>query len=240
MAGLDKNTKLFIPFDGTDGDTSTNDLARGHSITFQGNADLDNTYSKFGTTSGYLDGGTASFDVASSSDFDFFDNNTDEKTIDLWVKHISTGGDQTYFFRISGDSLNYYVVRHRGGSGTLILLYIGGATVINTGYQPAGIITDTNEHHWALVKKADVYAIYLDGVQKTYHQDTSTGTFTGTLNIGSQTVSSRFMNAYIADLRYQVGNPFGASPNVGITDTFSVPTSRYTILPNSGRGIVVA
>ena len=50
-------TKLLLPFDGTNGATTTSDLSNSnHTVTFNGNAQISTSLSKFGGSSCYLDG----------------------------------------------------------------------------------------------------------------------------------------------------------------------------------------
>ena len=50
-------TKLLLPFDGSNGATITSDLSNSnHSVTFNGNASISTAQSKFGGSSVLLDG----------------------------------------------------------------------------------------------------------------------------------------------------------------------------------------
>ena len=60
--------KLLLPFDGSNGATSTTDSSNtGNTITFNGNAQISTTQSKFGSSSAYFDGTGDYIDAGGSS-----------------------------------------------------------------------------------------------------------------------------------------------------------------------------
>ena len=69
-------TKLLLNFDGTDGATTTTDASpSAHTVSFEGNAQLDTAAKQFGTASLLLDGTNDAVNIAADNDFDFSDDN---------------------------------------------------------------------------------------------------------------------------------------------------------------------
>ncbi len=70
-------TKLLLNFNSeTDGATSTTDASpSAHTISFEGNAQLDTAIKQFGDSSLLLDGTNDAVNIAASNDFDFSDDN---------------------------------------------------------------------------------------------------------------------------------------------------------------------
>lgn len=69
-------TKLLLNFNGTDGATTTTDASpSAHTVSFEGNAQLDTAAKQFGTASLLLDGTNDAVNLAADNDFDFSDDN---------------------------------------------------------------------------------------------------------------------------------------------------------------------
>ena len=69
-------TKLLLNFNGSDAATSTTDASpSSHTVSFEGNAQLDTAAKQFGTASLLLDGTNDAVNIAASNDFDFSDDN---------------------------------------------------------------------------------------------------------------------------------------------------------------------
>ena len=69
-------TKLLLNFDGTDGATTTTDASpSAHTVSFEGNAQLDTAAKQFGTSSLLLDGTNDAVNIAADNGFDFSDDN---------------------------------------------------------------------------------------------------------------------------------------------------------------------
>tara|TARA_A100001201_G_scaffold74178_1_gene67425 strand:+ start:450 stop:2069 length:1620 start_codon:yes stop_codon:yes gene_type:complete len=100
-------TKLLLNFDGTDGATTTTDASpSAHTVSFEGNAQLDTAVKQFGTASLLLDGTNDAVNLAANSDFDFSDDNY---TLECFVRPASgsLSADQTILSRTK-DADNFY------------------------------------------------------------------------------------------------------------------------------------
>ena len=92
------------------------------------------------------------------------------------------------------------------------------------GYNQA--IANLQWHHVALVKKADQYGLYIDGVQVGYLQTSETLVLDGDLYIGSRGPSDYWLG-WIDELRIYRGDPFDAAPQPDNSDTIVVPTTAH-------------
>lgn len=90
-----------------------------------------------------------------------------------------------------------------------------------------GIIEDTDWHHICLVKKGGVetaeYGLYLDGVQIAYIASDVEFSIEGGLVMAIFNAPDND-NIRVDELHIAKANVFSASPNAGLTDSFSVPT----------------
>ena len=230
MAGLDTNTKFLTHLNGADEATSATDVSdSAHTITFNGTAQLDTAQKKWGTASLLLDGDSDYLTVPDSTDWDIIGTNSESWTVDFWVKHADHTGQECYFSQYE-DGNNYYMFRHDNGFGMFFYAASGGSAIIVT--SKVGEITDTNWHHIALIivgtGATKNIGIYKDGIQVGYLQDNSTATFAGTFFIGAESGPGSLLDGHMDEVRVQKSNYFSASPNVGLTDTITVPTAEYS------------
>lgn len=225
--------KLILNFEDADTATSTTDESNSnHSITFNGNAQIDTADFKFGTASLLLDGTGDYLSIADSSDWDLIASNTDNWTIDFWVKHTDHAGVECYISQVE-DGNNQWSLYHSDGNGIGFFAYTGGVKIIDIPF--GGEITDTNWHHIALIKIGDEYGIYKDGTQVGYVQDSDIDTYSAPLHIGFQNDGSGWtFDGWMDSFRIINSNPFNASPNSTPDDTITIPTSAHTL---SGESI---
>jgi len=216
----DSNTKLLLHMNTQDvsGDGGSGNY---HIPTFHGTMQLDTANKKWGTASYKFDGDSDYMSFSDSADWDICDSNSDDWTIDFWVKHTDHAGTEIYIQQ--GDGTSFWQFNHADGSGIRFRLR-DSDDIINTGY--GGEITDTNWHHIALCKVGNEYAIYKDGNQVNYVQDNSTLTIADELFIGG-IPGYYYFNGYMDEIRIQHSNIFNASPSTGNTDTITVPTQAY-------------
>jgi hypothetical protein len=224
--GVDDNTKLYVKFDGVDEATTAPDETGNHTLTFVGTAKLDDAQTVYAGdgTSLLLDGNSDYITIPDSADWDICASNADDWTIDFWYRHAVTTSSHTEFINHNVDTSHGWNLLHSGGNGLYFVVY-NGAAIISTGF--GGEITDSNWHHIALCKVADKYAIYKNGTQINWTQDSDTYSATSILRIGTRSDGAGYVNGNMAHIRIQNSNIFNASPNVGLTDTISVPTEPY-------------
>ena len=235
---VDEDTKLYLPMTTQDqsGDGGSDAY---HLPDFIGTAQLDTAVTKYGTdtSSLLLDGNSDYVTLPDSADWDVCSDTTTDQTVDFWIKH-ATGTWNTNEFQLcqyesDNDRWMIFYSTTVGTKGFAFYFRTGGsytiALTMNTEF------ADTNFHHVAFIKKGGVssaeYAMYVDGIQYSYLDDNSTDTLAGVLNIGNYKTggpSTAYTNGNMAHTRIQASNIFGASPNVGKTDTITVPTAPYT------------
>ncbi len=209
------NKRLSLHFDGLDGATSTVDTSpQNHTVTFRGTAQLDTAYKAAGSASLLLNG-NSDLTSADSTDWDILASNTDNWTIDFYVKQ-NTQGYQYYLSQQQGGPLRWGMYYDNG-----VGLY-GGSSGVSL--SPAGKITDNNWHWIALCKVSDTYAVYKDGKQVSYTKTSSTGNYDGPLYIGSYAGTYDF-SGNMDELRIIHDNLFGAAPTAGLTNTISYVTT---------------
>ena len=215
---------LLLHFDGADEAATTNDSGgTGHTINFNGAAQLDTAQKKFGSSSLLLDGDAGCYlDIDNHGDWDINGTNV---TIDLWVKHVDHAGHEMYVIQFE-DSTNKWSLRHVHGSGInfTILKDTNPLVVLDSG----GEITDTDWHHIAMCKVGEEYGTYKDGVQLDHDSSADTDTLTGSLCIGGENpTGGNPFYGHIDEVRLVKANIFGAAPVSGKTDTIKVPNKPY-------------
>lgn len=187
---LFSNVELLLHLDGSDAATSTSDSSgNGHSITFNGGAELDAAQQKFGASSLLL--------VTTSTDY------------------ISTaasvgnrgGGEFTYecWVRFNGSSRCY--VFDQGNEGSLIItpstgkveVYDGGH-IINTG---STSFSTGQWYHIALTRSSNTFTLWRDGSSYVTGTKSTTafGSATNAFTIGSYQTGGYGLNGWIDEIR---------------------------------------
>ena len=160
--------KLLLPFDGSNGATSTSDSSNStQSVTFNNSAEISTTQSKFGGSSLSCPDGLTS-DVSTS--WNAMPTGTEDFTIELWAYFIDrTGGGRTETdFGIWGN-------RNTSGSDN-IHLYVGypddnmlGFLINDTDVQLTttwNVTSNLNAwHHIALTRASNTFKLFVDGTQ---------------------------------------------------------------------------
>ena len=224
-------TKLLLPFDGTNGATTTSDLSNSnHSVTFTGNAQVSTTQSKFGGSSCYFDGAGDYLSLAGSSDWNY---GTGDFTIEFWV-YLASTSRQTLMIpgtdtasHLSGVGIDYNSVgtnklgawaSSNGSSWNIINADGGGNGIGST------TVTQSAWHHIAFVRNGTSLKLYLDGAQEVSVTSSSSicnGSGT-TLNFGRSAYlgGTFYMNGYMDEIRITKGV-------ARYTAAFTPPTTAY-------------
>ena len=219
--------KLLLPFDGSNGATSTTDSSNtGNTITFNGNAQISTTQSKFGSSSAYFDGtgdyidlgGSSLRSVCDSGDFAlelwFYQDSRSSWTSLITNYGTGNGGWAVY---INNDSPNQLYWWHYNGSGWVYLNYTQGTRTT---------ITLDTWHHVAVTRNGNTWRLFLNGVQEDTITDSnnitasngavSSGLRLGTINAGLQYP----LHGYIDDVRITNGDS-------RYTSNFTPPTTAH-------------
>jgi len=218
------NIKLLLHFNGLDGQTTTVDSSpAGHTVTLIGQAKLDTSIKQFGSASLELDGTGDSASIPDSADFDLVGASNTNYTISLFVKFANHTGTE-YILTQREDGANRWILNHIDGTGFRLLVISGG--VIKQDIS-GGEITDTNQHHVAVTRVGSEYAIYVDGVQVAYESNTFTDTYAGDLFLAEDGTGFTNLEGHLDEVLLESANTFAAAPNVGLTDTITVPTAEF-------------
>ena len=204
-------TKLLLPFDGTNGATTTSDLSNtNRTVTFYGTAQLSTAQSKFGGSSLLLDGNSDYLTVPHvSSDI------VTELTLEAWFK-TSSSALQTLIGTYNPTSTTGSYIQINGGTPN------SGVHGGNQMTSSSGGYADGNWHHVALTRNtSNLLTLWLDGVSKATTTD-STALPTSPFYIGRLNHSSltRYFDGYLDDVRW--------TPSVcRYTSNFTPPTTAH-------------
>lgn len=189
MAGLDQYVVLLLHCNGADASTTFVDNSNSnHTVTANGNAQVDTAQSKFGGASAYFDG-TGDYLSAGDSDNWQLDAGSDSNswTIDFWVRfNGDPGANDAGFVQQRVDNDNFWSIQVSNGNELNFRVRSGGSNIvdINQSWNPA----DATWYHVAVVKNgATGYMFFIDGTQiGSTTTDTSTiPNFVGGIRIGS-------------------------------------------------------
>ena len=207
-------TELLLPFDGSNGATSTSDLSdNNHPVTFAGNTQISTTQSKFGGSSCYFDGTGDYLTTPSSSAFAFA---TADFTIEFWARRTATG-TYPYVFDCRSGGTNAAVA-------SLYLLhtdnykpqyYVNSAIRISSS---VGLSVDT-WYHIAIVRNSGTTTMYVDGSSAGSFSDSSSY-IAAPLRIGDYSSGSYAFTGYMEDWRITKGV-------ARYTSSFTPPTSAH-------------
>ena len=222
-SGIDSNAKLVIHANGTDASTSFSDASSApHTVTANGNAQVDTAQSEFGGASALFDGTNSYLSIPSDADFDF---GTGDFTIDFWVRFNSTTGLQSLITR---NSNNDFAI-NKQANGT-VAIWIEGTQPIETAWNP----TAGTWYHAALVRSGTSVKFFSNGIQLGA-TGTSSHNITGTtaVNIGRDTTGVQYFNGWIDELRISKGI-------ARWTTNFTPPGAEYEVPPTGDANVISA
>ena len=210
--------KLLLPFDGSNGATSTTDSSNSNnSVTFVGTSQISTAQSKFGGSSMLFDGDSDYLTVTNSS-FSSLSSSGKSFTIEYWVYFNSITGYQDQVNNYSGSS-NGLIIRKSDGHVITAYLTGSGEDITGTTTLSAG-----QWYHVALSGSSGSYKLFLNGTQEgsTYTGSPTSGSTT--YQIGAFYWSSTLYyptDGYIDDIRFTDGL-------ARYTSNFTPPTSAHS------------
>jgi len=138
-----QDTKLLLHCNGVEGSIDfIDDSPSAHTLLPVGDAHITRSEQQWGTGSVTLDGDGDYLTIDDSPDWDIFSSNSDDWTIDFWVKHSGAIDNYTYISQQEQGGGAWYIGHHPGGGGGL-LVSVSKAGDLFTIY-PYQDITDTN------------------------------------------------------------------------------------------------
>lgn len=208
---LDSPTVLLLHCDGVDGSTSFPDSSlSNHTVTANGNTQVDTAQFKFGTGSALFDGTGDNLTLADSSDWDI---GTGAYTIDFWARFNVTT-PECYFLSRNGADLGIYF----DAAGDVLQLFHMGSLIISRSWNP---VIDTWYHIAITRDSSNNVRMFIDGVQQGVAVSNSTN-ITGTtgITIGSRSTDALYFSGWIDEFRIVKGR-------AAWTSNFTPPSLPY-------------
>lgn len=208
--GGDPDTILLLHFEGVDGATTTTDGSTGgagspHTITLQGDAEIDDAQKKFGNTSVVLDGDADYVDCGDSADWTF----SGDFTVECWFRITSLPADwyEVGILEQYQDASNYWTLNlfNYQSEGTYNLTWImwsGGGNVLS--HVDSAITPSTNTwYHIAGVRSGNNINTYFNGTKgsTTTTYSSAWPNFAGVLSAGRGVDGRLFVGGWIDEVR---------------------------------------
>ncbi len=223
-------TKLLLPFDGTNGATTTSDLSNlNNTATFNGNASISTARSKFGGSSCYFDGTGDYVDVGGTYWTTGAAIDSGDFTIELWLNIDAWGGNNSQSLITNyGTNTGGWALYVKNTTGQVFWWHYNGSAWVYvnryTGTQTA-LSLDT-WYHIALTRSGNIFRLFLDGTQEDSTTDSNAmtssngGTHSG-IRIGAVNAALDYpVNGYIDDVRITKGV-------ARYTSNFTPPTTAH-------------
>ena len=191
---------LLLPFDGTDGATSTTDISNSnHSLVFGGDAKISAGKSKYGGTSCYFDGKGDYLTVADSEDWNF---GTGDFTIEFWVWRTGLKSSEGLIgaYPTGWQSAAPLVAVHDNK-----ILITEGTYSNRTKADDAPLIVST-WYHMAFSRRSGTMWLFIDGKLVKFGEDDHSYDFND-IKIGSYNVgpNNYYFSGYLDDIRLTKG-----------------------------------
>ena len=231
--------EALLPFDGTNGATSTTDLSdRGNTVTFGGDAEISTAQSKFAGSSLSLDGNGDYVDLPQATN----QLVSEDFTIEFWFRINSGAGSETiglfgsYYTTPSGKGMimassatynQVYFQWHYGASDWAYLNQTQGTRTA---------LSNNTWYHVAVTRSGSTWRLFLNGTQEdsvtqsSYITDSGSTTRLG--NYGPSATASDGLNGYIEDFRITRGV-------ARYTSNFTAPTSAHPTSTGDVNKVVV-
>jgi hypothetical protein len=234
--------EALLPFDGTNGATSTTDLSdRGNTVTFGGDAEISTAQSKFGGSSLSLDGNGDYVDLPratnqlASQDFTIefwfrINSGAGAGTIGLFGSYY-TGGGGKGMLMLSSATYNqvYFQWMYGSGSGT-------DWAYLNQTQGTRTALSNNTWYHVAVTRSGNTWRLFLNGTQEDSvtqsDQLTDSGSTTRLGNYGPSATATDGLNGYIEDFRITRGV-------ARYTSNFTAPTSAHPTSTGDVNKVVV-
>ena len=234
--------EALLPFDGTNGATSTTDLSdRGNTVTFGGDAEISTAQSKFGGSSLSLDGNGDYVDLPQATN-QFV---SEDFTIEFWFRINSgagagtiglfgsyyTGGGGKGMLMLSSATYNqvYFQWMYGSGSGT-------DWAYLNQTQGTRTALSNNTWYHVAVTRSGNTWRLFLNGTQEDSvtqsDQLTDSGSTTRLGNYGPSATATDGLNGYIEDFRITRGV-------ARYTSNFTAPTSAHPTSTGDVNKVVV-
>ena len=223
-------TKLLLPFDGTNGATATDDLSNlNNAATFNGNASISTARSKFGGSSCYFDGTGDYVDIGGTYWTTGAAIDSGDFTIELWLNIDAWGGENSQSLITNyGTNSGGWALYVTNTTGKVFWWHHNGSAWVyvnnSTGTRTA-LSLDT-WYHIAVTRSGNIFRLFLDGTQEDSMTDSNAmtssngGTHSGIRMGGINAGVDYPVNGYIDDVRITKGV-------ARYTSNFTAPTTAH-------------
>ena len=216
---------LHLPFDGSNGATSTSDVSNQNNAVTVNGAQISTAQSKFGGSSMLFDGSNDYLSVGGS---EWNSNlNSGDFTVEFWIRFNTIG--TPYIIQNYNGSNGWGVAMWSGGGGTNYFdgfWYSGGWKYIQYDVGGSSQYTTASADTWyhvAFVRDGNDWSLYLNGTlegTRTGLSGSITSSSLGSLEIGRKYNDTYYVDGYIDDLRITKGL-------ARYTSNFTPPTSAH-------------
>ena len=210
------NVSLLLHMDGEDGSTTFTDSSATPKVaTAYGNAKISTAQSKFGPSSGLLDGYGDFLHVVSSAEFGF---GVGDFTVESWFYPLSAQTGVIVDARVNNTAELWFVYWDL----QKINFYTPSATLTST--STASLNT---WHHFSVTQQSGVLRLFIDGALAGTSTNTSYLGDSVPICVGANPAGKSNLHGYIDDLRITKGV-------ARYTANFTPPAARLPDIPGTG------
>ena len=232
--------EALLPFDGTNGATSTTDLSdRGHTVTFGGDAEISTAQSKFGGSSLSLDGNGDYVDLPRATN----QLVSEDFTIEFWFRINSGAGSETvglFGSYYTGDGSGEGMLMQSTATYNQVFFqwHYGDSdwAYLNQTQGTRTALSNNTWYHVAVTRSGNTWRLFLNGTQEDSVTQSGalsdSGSTTRLGNYGPSGSASHGLNGYIEDFRITRGV-------ARYTSNFTAPTSAHPTSTGDVNKVVV-
>ena len=218
FGGNDSFTKLLVHCDGADASTTfTDSSSLAHTLTANGNAQVDTAQSKFGGAALLLDGTGDYVSVPSHADLRF---GTGDFTIDLWVRRSASQTNKGIIANRSSGTATEWILQWDDDQANQLNWSTGAAYIINN---PGSPLNQDQWYHIEVSRSGTTVRMFVDGTQLASATDSNNYTGTSAIWIGGEAYGGgtpTYMTGWIDEVRISKGI-------ARHTANFTPPTGPY-------------
>ncbi|MBM3245756.1 MAG: LamG domain-containing protein [Candidatus Omnitrophica bacterium] len=219
--GNDIYTKLLLHFNGVNGSTSFVDSSfSSHSVTPNGDAQIDTAQSKFGGASGLFDGNGDFLTLDDHADWAFENG---DFTIDFWMEFKSLAPSPYLYYQRINDTNRFQVDITATNLVQLSIVNNGTTVAFLRGITPLQVYA---WYHFAIVRNGDTISLYLNGVlESSVASALACNDLPAPVYIAGYVLGGDF-NGWLDEFRVSKGIARWNS-------NFTPPTEEYDTVPNT-------
>ncbi len=212
----------LLNFNGTDASPAFTD-AKGKTWTANGNAQIDTAQSKYGGAAGLFDGTGDYISTPDHADFDF---GAGDFTIEAWIRVNAFASGAGIVAKGTSGVDGYTLSLTNVSPYQKIVLFM---TSLGKVIEGTTSLASATWYHIALVRKGNVFTLYLNGVSEGSYTSSASLTASGDeVRAGVARDGTSFFNGHLDDLRITKGI-------ARYVENFTPPASELTRYVGSGR-----